>query len=281
MIFLGTGASEAIPCCFCDCVACNDARTFKGKNIRSRCGFMIDEQNLIDFSPDIFKQCLDNNLVLSNLQNIFLTHTHDDHLDISELITINSSASNEQVNIYLSQAAAGMFTSVMEHYENTYGSYTTGYFKKIKLKVLNPYETYRIDERLVTPIQSTHRSYGKDEWGFNYLIQDKDNQTFLYATDTGFYSEKAFAFLSGKRLNQLIIECTYGVDDTIDDSGHLSYRKMLKMLDCFKECGIIDYTTPIYVTHISHVKPLVHEALQGEFHKSNYHICVAYDGLVI
>ena len=50
MIFLGTGASEAIPNPFCTCEVCRKARTSRDhREKRGRSAFSIDEENLIDF----------------------------------------------------------------------------------------------------------------------------------------------------------------------------------------------------------------------------------------
>ncbi|MEG0692235.1 MAG: MBL fold metallo-hydrolase, partial [Oscillospiraceae bacterium] len=257
MIFLGTGASEGIPCCFCSCEYCNHARLLKEKNIRTRSSFMIDKSNLIDFSPDVFKQCLDNELNLSDLKNIFFTHTHDDHLDISELITITSAtpALPNQVNLYFSKAGAQMFDSVVKHYITNYGEYTKRYFDNYRVIVLEPFQSYEIDGLTVTPIISSHSSYGKDEKGFNYFIKNKEGISFLYACDTGWYSEETWDFLKNQQVDKLIIECTYGMDHEILKpfaQDHLDYKNMISMIEKFETIGLITLETPVYVTHISH-----------------------------
>lgn len=286
MLFLGTGASEGIPCVFCTCEYCNSARKLKGKNIRTRSSFMIDESSMIDFSPDIFKQCMDNNITLSQLKNIFFTHTHDDHLDFSELITITSAtpAPKNKVNLYFSEAAAGMFESVKRHYALNYGEYTKRYFEGFKVVILQPYEEYEIDSLRVTPILSSHSSYGKGEKGFNYLIKSKEGMTFLYGCDTGWYADETWEFLQDRALDFLIIECTYGMNNEIlkEFSGdHLDYKNMMAMLNKFEKINVITQQTPVYVTHISHVMPLAYDALQIQMNEEKYNITVAYDGMTV
>ena len=89
-IFLGTGASEGIPAAFCSCSNCERARHRGGKNIRSRSSFLIDEKSIIDFGPDFYWQVTVNGLNMQQLQHIFITHTHEDHLSVPELGTRNS-----------------------------------------------------------------------------------------------------------------------------------------------------------------------------------------------
>lgn len=286
MLFLGTGASEGIPCAFCKCEYCANARKLKGKNIRTRSSFMIDEHSMIDFSPDIFKQCIDNDITLSQLKNIFFTHTHDDHLDFSELITVTSAtpALQNRVNLYFSEAAAEMFESVKNHYAVNYGEYTKRYFDGFNVVVLQPYVTYDICGLTVTPIISSHSSYGKNENGFNYLIKNKEGMTFLYGCDTGWYSDETWDFFKNKVVDFLIIECTYGINNDILgelSADHLDYKNMIAMLNKFEDISTIDENTPVYVTHISHVKPLSYELLQEKMNAEKYNITVAYDGMHI
>lgn len=61
MIFLGTGAAEMYPNPFCSCEKCE----------RVTC---------IDFGPDVLAASQQYNAPLYDLRNIYLSHTHEDHL---------------------------------------------------------------------------------------------------------------------------------------------------------------------------------------------------------
>lgn len=285
MIFLGTGASEAIPCIFCSCEYCETARHLQGKNIRTRSSLLIDQHNLIDFSPDIFKQCLDNHINLCDLKNIFFTHTHDDHLDLSELITLTSATPwpKEKINLYLSPQAAACLQDQIDFYVTHYGAYTQRYFDLYTICSLEPFQTYTIDTLQVTPLLSSHSSYGPNELGFNYLIQTP-TCTFLYACDTGWYPDCTWLFLKNKAIDSIMIECTYGVNDTLLQPfapEHLDFKNMVAMLDKLTAIQAITPTTSIYVTHLSHIMPLTHETFQNKLDSLSYNIYLAYDGLSI
>ena len=47
--YLGTAAAEGIPGVFCDCKVCREARTKKGRFIRTRSQLLLEDELLIDF----------------------------------------------------------------------------------------------------------------------------------------------------------------------------------------------------------------------------------------
>ena len=68
--FLGTGASEGIPSMYCKCAVCENARKVGGKEIKARMGVLIDEDLLIDFSPDMFFFAMKHRLDFDKVQEI-------------------------------------------------------------------------------------------------------------------------------------------------------------------------------------------------------------------
>ena len=50
--YLGTTAYEGVPSLFCECKNCKLARIKGGRNIRTRCQSLINNDLLIDFGPD-------------------------------------------------------------------------------------------------------------------------------------------------------------------------------------------------------------------------------------
>ena len=80
MIFLGTGASEGIPNPFCECEVCRNAlKSGDPREKRGRSAFSIDEQNLIDFGPDVITAAGRFGVSMAHLRNVFYTHFHSDH----------------------------------------------------------------------------------------------------------------------------------------------------------------------------------------------------------
>ena len=83
--FLGTAAAEGFPAVFCNCEYCNKARELGGKNIRTRSQSLIDDKILIDFPNDTYSHFLTNGIKGHEIEYLFITHPHQDHLSIDDL----------------------------------------------------------------------------------------------------------------------------------------------------------------------------------------------------
>ena len=73
--FLGTGASEGIPDLFCRCAVCEKARLHKGRENRTRAGLMVDDDLLIDFSPDFFSNSIKFGIDGNKIETLLITHS--------------------------------------------------------------------------------------------------------------------------------------------------------------------------------------------------------------
>lgn len=78
LTFWGTGTSTGVPMVGCDCDVC---RSDDPRNRRRRASVLLEDQGrrwLIDAGPDFRVQALDAGL--SELDAVFLTHAHADHI---------------------------------------------------------------------------------------------------------------------------------------------------------------------------------------------------------
>lgn len=284
-IILGTGASEAIPSPFCDCEVCNNARAIGGWEVRSRCDFMIDEKNMIDYCPDIVTQANTNGLHMSALENIFLTHFHDDHIDITDLGIMRSRTPKVDftVNIYGSASALDLVKAVIELYRpHPMNRPDNPYFSHLKFIEMEPFVTVETGGIKVTPILSSHVGYGENETGYNYIVE-KDGKTFLYAADTGWYDEETWSYLAENdvKFDFVVMENTYGRRELPDfQRGHLDNKNVLLMLEKMAELGKLDRNTPVYLTHICHLAG-THMSLTEFFKSTGWNIIVGYDSMEI
>ncbi len=72
--FLGTAAAEAPPSLWCECDLCRRDRAAAGREIRRRCGYLIDDDTLVDPGPDLFAQSLLFGIRWEKLRRILVTH---------------------------------------------------------------------------------------------------------------------------------------------------------------------------------------------------------------
>lgn len=289
-IFLGTGAAQGFPCPYCKCPTCEDARRLGGRAVKSRSDFLIDEKNIIDFGPDVYWQFMSNGLVMDGIENIFLTHSHEDHIAVSELgVIANRKHTLEKpvsVNMYGPKAALEVVKRVAVSYVNNDGNTDENpYFKHIKFCPLEPFVAIETGGIKVTPIMSSHLGYGKDELGFNYIVE-KNGKTMLYASDTGWYGDDTWEFLknSDLKFDYVIMENTYGSDarNIVKPyaTGHLNTANFIKMLEKMAEFGCMTCETPVYAIHLSDAcRELFGEFVGSMENNPNWNITVAYDSM--
>ncbi len=89
VVILGCGTSTGVPIVGCNCKVCSSPHQ-RNKRLRSSIVVTLDsgENILIDTSPDLRQQALQNNLVRVNA--VFYTHCHADHTHgIDEIRTYN------------------------------------------------------------------------------------------------------------------------------------------------------------------------------------------------
>lgn len=81
---LGTAAAEGFPAMFCECDTCKRARAVGGRNLRTRSQALVDDTLLIDFGPDTLSHTLYGGLNLTRVTDLLITHSHCDHLLVSD-----------------------------------------------------------------------------------------------------------------------------------------------------------------------------------------------------
>ena len=285
MIFLGTCAADGLPNPFCECPLCEDARLHP-ENGRMRSCFLLDEKNLIDCGPDISAECTYAGVKLANLENLFITHTHEDHFDPSNagLLSMSMTRKGKPLDIYMSEEAYNATLAkfnALTIAELAESDACVDFSKGlIRLHSITPGKPYEVGEYTVTAIPTTHRVSHR-EHAVNYVFE-KDGQRILYACDTGYYPANSLEMLKNADLDILIMECTWGNLTDKDTASHLNCEAFLIQLERLESCGAISDKTRIYATHINHKHSLTHPMIQKWFDdRSKYKVIVASDGMRI
>ena len=280
--YLGTAAAEAAPALFCQCGHCRYARRVKGREIRTRSGAILDGVIKIDFGPDSYLHELKYDLDYSKVHTLLITHSHEDHFDIPEVLC------RREVCAHLPEGDPPMTVygnaRIGEMLENRMGS-------MLAFHQLHTFETVSCEGYDVTPLQAVHclnhkargeypviyrgTEYSRWEEAFIFLIE-KDGKAILYAHDTDELTEENIRFLSGKRLNLVSLDCTNGYLN-VTYIGHMGAGDDLNMRGRLIECGAADKNTVFVANHFSHngLKPF------GELEALMPGFVVAYDGLEI
>lgn len=269
--FLGTGASEGVPALFCKCAVCENARKKKGRDIRSRIGFLINESLMIDFSPDTYWQTTAHSLDLSAIKTLLITHTHSDHFYPEDLLARNDCSSfvrtNLHLKIYGNQSVVNRFESVNP---------SQGVLDCTQATAVYNQKAFTADGYKITPFKAEHMT---TEDCLNYLIQ-KDGKAYLHIVDSGYPLEETFVYLSQNKiyLDAVSMDCTFGSMQE-EFYGHMNLWQNIKVKRRLDALGVTDKNTKVVLTHFSHWNKEDYQTLQNRV--DEYDFLVAYDGLVI
>ncbi|WP_442593822.1 MBL fold metallo-hydrolase [Neobacillus sp. D3-1R] len=260
---LGTSAAEGFPGIFCQCEHCRNARELGGKNIRTRTSAIIDDTLKIDFPPDTNLHVLRDNIDLSKVTDLIITHTHTDHLyaeDISMKLPIYANKQNYPLNIHGHDLPLYFCRTRIEE--------TDEYFT---FNLLKPFKSYQVGSFKVTGLLADH---ARLETCMLYAIE-KNGKSFLYGHDTGWFPDETWEWLNGRQFDAALLDCTNG--NIPVKRNHLNIEAVIEIQSRFVKESILKPNGKIVVTHFSHNIGLLHEDLEEIFNP--YGIDVAYDGM--
>jgi phosphoribosyl 1,2-cyclic phosphate phosphodiesterase len=270
VVFLGTGAAEGWPAVFCQCVNCRRAKNAGGKNIRTRSSVLINTDLKIDFPPDTYHHVLKHRVELAAVENLLITHTHQDHFYFEELCM------RMEPFAKLSDARP------LHVYGNTYvynkilemDSLANGRLKSlIDAHVVEPFRELRVGGYSVTPLVADHSEV---EQCLIYVVSDF-KKAILHGHDSGWFPSETWNHLENFKLDLVILDCTNGPLPGI--KYHMGIDGVTRAKDEMVRRGIADDETIFVATHFSHNGGLLHEELVERLKSKN--VEVAYDGLTI
>lgn len=247
LTFLGTGTAHGVPYIGCTCPVCmSDDR----RNRRSRTSALLEYNGknvLIDTSPDLRSQVLDNGI--QRIDAILLTHTHADHLHGLDDIRIFNIIQGMAVPLY---AGKRHLREIRERFSYAFRK-SEGWVPQVDLKEIRG--EFDLFGKRVRSFKITHKS-NEDVTGYRI-------ENFAYITDCKSLPKKSKEMLTG--LEVLVINALrYERHE-----GHLNLEEALAMIDELKP-------KRAYLTHMSH--DFDHERLCRELPP---HVRPAYDGLTI
>ena len=263
--FLGTAAAEGFPAVFCNCEYCNKARELGGKNIRTRSQSLIDDKILIDFPSDTYSHFLLNGIKGHEIEYLFITHPHQDHLSADDLYMRQGAfAHNMKVPTLKIFGTKACIDKIPEGCRN------------IELNTIDLYQTVKLGGYEITALPARHMARGVS---VIYII--KGDKTLLYAHDTGYFYDEVLDYFKANNLyfDMVTLDCTNGVIPITDEGGHMGFDNLERLIKKLEEIGAIDSKTIKYYNHFSHnINPL-----QTELEKQADIIGakVSYDGLEV
>lgn len=271
--YLGTAAAEGWPAVFCNCQACLDARRLGGKNIRTRSQALIDRQLLLDLPCDTYLHMLREQLDLSGVRWLLVTHSHTDHFYPAELVNRGHCYAHDMksptLDIYCSEAVRDYFYRAAAH------ELEQDVEDRLRFHIVKPFLSFDAGPYHVTPLPARHI-----EQALFYLIE-KDGKSLLYAHDTGRFFKEVYDFLGkrGKPLDLVSLDCTSGCYENGEEGGHMGLPDNVAVRQLLLESGAADGHTRFILNHFSHNGKWLYEEMAA--HSAAEHMEPSYDGMEI
>lgn len=286
MLFLGTGAAELLPNPFCKCKICEHVRRHP-EEMRRRSSFLYDAHTVIDFGPDTLSACHALNVDLSGLQDVLITHAHDDHFSLANLnvITMSTTSRETPFTVHISQGAWEYFCLVRKAVldatggrKDPLGASADGWYS---FQPHGFFETFTLGEKTVFTVRGNHPGEGPNEQSVHYRITE-GGKTLLYALDTGLYGPDSLEALSETPVDILIMDATFGSAERPMTGAHLNGKMFIMQVENLAKAGVVTDSTRVFATHINHKHDWTHADYQAFFDASGAHpVTVARDGMEI
>ena len=241
---LGTAAAEGIPALFCACDTCKEARQKGGRNLRLRSCALVNQEIMIDFSPDMLHWQHTLGLDLTRLKGVVFTHSHIDHLAGGELCYIHPMYSNRQpgdppLALYGNER-------VLEVLERDFAFDQGGVPSDVQTHLLRPFEPVALGKVTVTPLLARH---DPRETCLTMLLEQEGTRVW-YGNDSTTPPDETFAFLAGKPLDAAILDCTCGKESC--KAVHMGFPENLETQKRLLDIGAADAHTRFFSHHFSH-----------------------------
>lgn len=271
---LGSGGF-AYPLVFCNCNNCKKAKALGGKNIRKRASILINDELLIDLTPDCQTAINMYKKDMSNVKYLLQTHTHLDHFDINHFTTLDykySSIKKDYLTLLCSKLCLEDIQKKVSQYDKM-NLFDNDYLNKIKLKTktVNHGEEIKIDTYTIKAIYTSH----DENIGAQLYLIKQNGKTLLYATDTPPITQTTLKELKGEKIDCLFLDESFGLQEYT--YSHLNIKAFDSYVKTLKQNNILNNSCLIYATHITHDGNPPHEELKKILNKYNY--SPAYDGL--
>ncbi|MBE7082698.1 MAG: hypothetical protein E7378_03390 [Clostridiales bacterium] len=271
---LGTGGF-AYPLVFCECDYCNKARILGGKNIRKRASILINDEMIIDLTPDCQVAMNMYQKDMGKVKYLLQTHTHLDHFDINHFTSLDykycTKKSKELILICSDECLKDIQNKASQF--DRMDLYNEEYLNKIKLKTktINHGEILSCEDYIIKPIYCSH----DERIGAQLYLIKQQGKTLLYATDTPMLTDVTLQELKGEKIDCIFLDESFGVQDYT--FSHLNIKGFDEYIKTLKQNNLLSDKCLVYATHITHDGNPTHEELNQILNKNGYN--VAYDGL--
>lgn len=271
---LGSGGF-GYPLVFCNCEYCEKARELGGKNIRKRASLLINDEMIIDLTPDCLFSMNMYKKNMGKVKYLLQTHTHLDHFDINHFVSLDYKYGTKR-NQFLTLVCSELCLKDIQHKVSQYDKmdlFNNDYLNKIKLKTktINHGESLKLNNYNIKAIHCRH----DEKIGAQIYLIKFNGKTLLYATDTPQITELAIQELDKEKIDCIFLDESFGLKD--QTFSHLNIKEFDNYVKTLKHNNLLNDKCLIYATHITHDGNPPHHELGKILDKYGYN--PAYDGL--
>ena len=266
--YLGSGGAEGVPAAFCSCPSCRMARALGGRQQRLRSSVLINDDLLIDLSPDFLTVSAACG-PLDGLRFVLLTHAHEDHCALHQLMYKSTEA---PLDVYGNEKCRAKYLAADSE---------IGGIKNTAFHTLHPFDVLRLADYTVTALPANH---APDQEAVMFLLE-QGGKRFLYAEDTGRFPQTALEYLAARRCDLISMDCAFCTAKPEATQAHLGLSAFREHMEILKKQGTADENTVFIAQHFSHSgliadnKAYSHDALEQLMLPMG--IQPAFDGLSI
>lgn len=268
--YLGTAAYDAIPSPFCHCQTCRKSRTLGGRNIRTRSQALVNDDLLIDFNPDTLTHFLTYGIDWDRIDNCLITHSHSDHLYVSDITIPQYGTDPHKVHYYAGKAGYEMIKTELES--------TPVMLSRDLAEVtqIEPHKEFTAGGYRVLPLPADHAP----ETSPVIYALEREGKRMLYAHDTGVFPEETVQSLkSFGKFDLISFDCTGAAAPEDWRAHHMNLKTNLEMVERLTKEGIMDGSTIKVANHFSHNGLATYDEMVKL--AQPYGFLVTYDGMVV
>lgn len=247
ILFMGTGAADW------DITSRKDGDFF-----RRRTSVMINNDLLIDFNDETLDYIEKNECSLQNVENILITHTHDDH--------------------YSQKAVNKMFGKNTEIRYNAGAKETIGSTNAVQ-SIIPMFTKTQVGRYSVIAIPANHSVANAAEQPLHYIISDGE-KTVFWGCDGAWLLNSSWHEIRKHKYDLVVFDGTlYDQEGDYRIFEHNNLHMITEMSATFRNLKLMKEHSKIMISHMSKGAQYPHEELV-EYLKP-YDISPSYDGLKI
>lgn len=274
VLVLGSGGF-GYPLVFCECEYCNKARILGGKNLRKRASLLINDEMIIDLTPDCSSSMNMYNKDMGKVKYLLQTHTHLDHFDINHFTSLDNKYGTQRKD-NLTLVCSDLCLSDIQKKASQFDRmdlYNKDYLSKIKLEVktINHGESLQLNGYSIKAIHCSH----DEKIGAQLYLIKNNGKSLFYATDTPPITDLIVQELNGEKIDCIFLDESFGLQE--HTFSHLNIKSFDEYIKTLKQNNLLNDNCLIYATHITHDGNPPHDDLEQILSKYGYK--PAYDGL--